>query len=233
MKISEMNWSQVEAYLRHDNRAVVPLGSTEQHCQLSLSVDSILAEKVALEAAEPLMVPVFPVLAYGITPYFMAYPGTISISVATYAAVVRDILTSLYLTGFRKVLLCNGHGGNLPAQTVAIEFMAAHPGMAIRFHNWWNAPRTFAAVQQIDTVASHASWMENFPWTRLPNLKLPDHAKPMIDLEQMRMRDPAGVRDMLGDGNFGGLYQRSDADMLAVWNVAVAETRALIEGPWA
>ena len=233
MKISEMNWSQIEACLRHDNRAVVPLGSTEQHCQLSLSVDSILAEKVALEAAEPLMVPVFPVLAYGITPYFMAYPGTISISMATYAAVVRDILTSLYQTGFRKVLLCNGHGGNLPAQTVAIEFMAAHPGMAVRFHNWWNAPKTFAAVQQIDTVASHASWMENFPWTRLPNLKLPDHAKPMIDLEQMRMRDPAGVRDMLGDGNFGGLYQRSDADMMAIWNVAVAETRALIEGPWA
>jgi creatinine amidohydrolase len=45
--------------------------------------------------------------------------------------------------------------------------------------------------------------------------------------------DPAGVRAMLGDGNYGGLYQRSDADMLAIWAVAVEETRALIEGPWA
>lgn len=233
MKIGEMNWSQVEAYLKHDDRAVVPLGSTEQHCGLSLSVDSILSERVALEAAEPLMVPVFPVLAYGITPYFMAYPGTVSIGLAAYSAVVGDILSSLYRAGFRKILLCNGHGGNSPAQTVGIEFMAAHPGSSVRFHNWWNAPKTFACVQTIDKVASHASWMENFPWTRLPNLELPDHQKPMIDLERMRLKDPAGVRDYLGDGNFGGYYQRSDAEMLEIWQIAVEETRALIEGPWA
>ena len=63
MKISEMNWSQVEDYLKHDDRAILPLGSTEQHGFLSLSVDSILAERVSLEAAEPAGVPVFPVVA--------------------------------------------------------------------------------------------------------------------------------------------------------------------------
>ena len=47
MKISEMNWLQVEEYLKSDDRAVVPLGCTEQHAYLSLSVDSILAERVA------------------------------------------------------------------------------------------------------------------------------------------------------------------------------------------
>lgn len=233
MKISEMNWGQVEDYLRHDDRAVVPLGSTEQHAQLSLSVDSILSENVAVEAAEPLGVPVFPVLAYGITPYFMAYPGTVTLRLATYAAIIRDILDSLHRFGFRRILLCNGHGGNAPAQTVAIEWMGDHPGAAVRFHNWWNAPKTLAKVQAIDPVASHASWMENFPWTRLPNLRLPDGQKPMIDLERMRLRDPAAVRDYLGDGNFGGLYQRPDADMLAIWAIAVAETRALLEGHWA
>ena len=232
MKIAEMNWMQVESYLAHDDRAVVPLGSTEQHSHLSLSVDSILSERVALEAAEPLMVPVFPVVAYGLTPYFMDYPGTVSLSLATYAGLIRDILTSLYASGFRKILLCNGHGGNQPAQTVAIEFIAAHPDVSIRFHNWWNAPQTFAAVQAIDKVASHASCMENFPWTRLPNLKLPEHQKPMIETDRMRLKSPKGVREFLGDGNFGGLYQRSDEDMLAIWKVAVEETRALIEGPW-
>ncbi|MET0531307.1 MAG: creatininase family protein, partial [Microvirga sp.] len=76
MKINDMNWLQVEEYLKSDDRAVVPLGSTEQHAFLSLSVDSILAERVATEAAAPIGVPVFPVLAYGITPYFGAFPGT-------------------------------------------------------------------------------------------------------------------------------------------------------------
>ena len=70
-----MNWQQIEAYLRKDDRAVLPLGSTEQHAQLSLSVDSILSERVAAEAAEPLGVPVFPVVAYGLTPYFWPIPA--------------------------------------------------------------------------------------------------------------------------------------------------------------
>ena len=46
-----MNWLQVEHYLASDDRAVVPLGSTEQHAYLSLSVDSILSERVAVDAA--------------------------------------------------------------------------------------------------------------------------------------------------------------------------------------
>ena len=43
----------------------------------------------------------------------------------------------------------------------------------------------------------------------------------MIDTELMRLKDPKGVRAMLGDGTFGGLYHRPDEDMLAIWSVAV------------
>ena len=232
MTISALNWSQVEAYLETDDRAVLPLGSTEQHAGLSLSVDSILSERVATEAAAPLGVPVFPAQPYGITPYFLAYPGSISLRVSTYLALVRDVLDSLHGQGFRRILMVNGHGGNAPAGALAIEWMADHPGTAVKFHNWWNAPETFAKVQAIDPVASHASWMENFPWTRLPGVAQPDVRKPMVDFDRMRVMAPPAVRDLLGDGNFGGLYQRPDADMLALWEVAVAETRAVLEGPW-
>lgn len=233
MKISEMNWSQVEAYLQRDDRAVLPLGSTEQHAGLSLSVDSILSERVGAEAAEPLGVPVFPVVAYGITPYFLAYPGTVSLRVETYARLVQDILDSLHRTGFRRILIVNGHGGNQPAQSVATEWMTTHPGTAVKFHSWWNAPETWAKVQSIDAQASHASWMENFPWTRLAGVDQPTQRKPMIESARMRVMDPEAVRRYLGDGNFGGYYQRPDEELLAIWQVAVAETRALLEGPWA
>lgn len=232
MRICDMNWIQVEGYLRSDDRCVLPLGSTEQHGLLSLSVDSILSERVAAEAAEPLHVPVFPVLPYGLTPYFQDYPGSVSLRMETYIHILRDILDGLYHSGFRRILLCNGHGGNAPAGNFAVEWMADHPGAKVRFHSWWNAPRTWAMVQRTDTVASHASWMENFPWTRLANLRGPEEPKPMVDLDGLRLQDPAGVRRMLGDGNYGGLYQRSDEEMLAIWAVAVEETRALIEGPW-
>ena len=92
MRIADMNWMMVEEYLTRDDRCVLPLGSTEQHAYLSLSVDSILAERLAIESAEPLGVPVFPVLAYGITPYFRAFPGTITLRMQTYLSILRDIL---------------------------------------------------------------------------------------------------------------------------------------------
>ena len=69
-----MNWMQVEQYLRNDDRAVLPIGSTEQHSHLRLTVDCILPERVAADAAEPLGIPVFPVVAYGVTRYRRSIP---------------------------------------------------------------------------------------------------------------------------------------------------------------
>src|SRR5437868_15495127 len=92
MRISEINWTMVEEYLKRDDRCVLPLGSTEQHASLSLSVDSILAERLATEVAELAGVPVFPVLAYGITPYFRASPGTITLRLAPSIAGGGDLL---------------------------------------------------------------------------------------------------------------------------------------------
>ncbi|HSS18040.1 MAG TPA: creatininase family protein, partial [Candidatus Dormibacteraeota bacterium] len=197
MRVSEMNWMMMEEYLKRDDRALLPLGSTEQHAYLSLSVDSILAESLAVEAAEPLGIPVFPVLAYGITPYFRAFPGTITLRVETYLSLLRDILDVMAEQGFKRILIVNGHGGNTPAQGLIREWMADHAGLRIKFHNWWNAPRVWAQVQAIDSVASHASWMENFPWTRLENVEIPREQKPMSDLDKLRRLDPKSLRQYL------------------------------------
>ena len=223
-----MNWMQVEQYLQRDDRAILPLGSTEQHSHLRLTVDCILPERVAVEAAEPLGIPVFPVVPYGVTPYFREFPGTISLRVETHLHVVRDILDSVAHSGFRRILIVNGHGGNGAVQQLAQEWTAEHPGCRVIFHNWWNAPERWAKVQEIDPVASHGSWMENFPWTRLPGVDMPTTTRTMIDHEHLRTLDPVAVRDYIGDGNFGGRYQRSDVEMHALWAVAVAETRALL-----
>jgi creatinine amidohydrolase len=232
MRISEMNWMMVEEYLGRDDRAVLPLGCTEQHAYLSLSTDSILAERLAVEAAEPLGVAVFPVLAYGITPYFRAFPGTITLRVETYMSVVRDVLNAMAEQEFKRILVVNGHGGNIPAQGFVGEWMADHPGARVKFHNWWNAPKVWAQVQAIDPVASHASWMENFPWTRLEKVSVPKEQKPMSDLEKLRRLDPKSVREHLKDGNYGGLYQRGDEEMMKIWRTGVEETRALLTDAW-
>ena len=234
MKIAEMSWSQVEAYLRDDDRCAVPLGSVEQHANLSLAVDAILSERVAVEAAEPLGVPVFPAIAYGITPYFLAYPGSVSLRVE-------------HLRGARFATSWTACAAAASGACCSSTAMAATSRRARWRSSTWPITRrcrsgstiggarraTFAKVQEIDQVASHASWMENFPWTRLAGVVQPSQRKPMIDLDRMRLMSPEKVRAYLGDGNFGGYYERPDEDMLAIWQVAVAETRALLEGPWA
>jgi len=210
---------QLEAQLERDDRIVLPLGSTEQHAYLSLATDSILAERVAVEAADPLGVPVLPALAYGLTPYFAAYPGSPSVGTGNYLAFVAEILTSLRGQGFSRFLLVNGHGGNAPVHELASERVVVH--------DWWRAPKTLAVIQEIDPHASHASWMESFPWTRLPGVALPPGAKPPTPRTQ---DDPRKVREELGEGSFGGFWARPEADVLRVWETGVAETREALAG---
>jgi creatinine amidohydrolase len=232
MRIADMSWMQVRDHVAKDDRAVLPIGSTEQHAYLSLAVDSILSEHVAVEAAEPLEIPVFPVINYGLTPSFVAYPGTVTLRIATLCALLMDVLDGIVASGFRRIVIVNGHGGNTPAHGAVLEWLGRNHGCQVKWHNWWNAPKTWAKAVEIDPVASHASWLENFPWTRLPGVVQPPGQKPMMDLGRFSQLDPVAKKALLGDGNYGGLYERSDEDMMAMWRVAVAETRALMRDGW-
>ena len=232
MKIAEMTWMQVDEYLQSDDRCVLPLGSTEQHAYISLATDSILSERVALEAADPLGVPVFPVLSYGMTPYFMGYPGTVSISPNTYEQILQEILGSVRKHGFRRILVVNGHGGNSPARPAVEAWAARRGGVELIWHNWWKSPDVRGAVDEIDPAASHASWMETFPWTRVDGVELPQQHKPSVDLSDRDEISLQRFRELIGDGSFGGWYERPDEEMHAIWSVAVRETRARLESGW-
>ena len=230
MRVRDLNWFQLEEYLRSDDRIVLPIGSTEQHAYLSLETDNILAGRVAEEAAEPLGVPVLPVLAYGLTPSFGAYPGSPTLRAGTLVAVVQDLLDSLRAQGFRRILIVNGHGGNAPADAARREWGAAHDDAEALFHNWWIGPRVRQLVQELDPGASHASWMENFPWTRLDGVALPQERKE--PLRQPLPASQARMRAIAGDGQYGGFYALPDADVLRVWTAGVEETRELLEHGW-
>jgi creatinine amidohydrolase len=222
----------VEEYLTREDRVVLPLGSTEQHGYLSLETDNILAEGVSAEAAEPLGVLVLPVVPYGLTPSFAAYPGSPSLRVATYVAVLRDLLDSLHGQGFRRFLLVNGHGGNLPAFGLVREWAADNPQAQAIFHSWWSSERVQAAAREVDPQPSHANWFENFPWTRLAGVELPKEPKPPLDQAAYRAAGPAEVRELLGDGVFKGAYELPDEDVARVWQAGVAEVREVLEDGW-
>jgi creatinine amidohydrolase len=156
MRIAEMDWRMVEDWVRRDDRAVLPIGGTEQHGGLSLATDAILAEYVAVQAAEPLGIPVFPALPFGLAPGYSAFPGTVTLRLKTFAAVLTDVLDSLKRSGFRRVLLVNGPAGNHPAAAAAQEWMMDNPDARVRVHDWWAAPRVTERISAIDPVAGHA-----------------------------------------------------------------------------
>lgn len=232
MKIAEMTWMQVEAYLEKDDLCVLPLGSTEQHAHISLATDSILSERLALEAAQPLGVPVFPVLAYGITPYFMGYPGTVTVSMNTYEQLLKDILGSIRRHGFRRIFILNGHGGNSSALAAVETWVSQQDGTEVLWHNWWKSRAVRKAVDKIDSHASHASWMETFPWTRVAGVSVPKGHKPTVDISGREEIPFERLRKILGDGSFGGWYERSDEEMKNIWSIAINESRAKLESGW-
>jgi creatinine amidohydrolase len=234
VRVFDTNWMQIEEYLRRDDRVVLPTGSTEQHGYLSLGTDAILAERVSVEAAEPLGVPVLPVLPFGMAPYWMAFPGSVSLRLSTYIEVLRDILDGLEAQGFRRIAIVNGHGGNAPVTGFIREWLnqPREERVQVLYHSWYNAPQTAAAASQFDREQMHGSWVENFPWTRLPGIDVPAQPRLAVSRELITQLDAQRIRTALPDGMMGGSYVRPDEDMNVVWDAGVAEVRELIESGW-
>ena len=156
---------------------MLPIGSTEQHGQLSLCVDAILAERVSVEAAQPARGAGFSGHQLRVDAQLRRLRRTVTLRLSTLCALVCDVLDGMVHGGFRQIVIVNGHGGNGPAHGAVLEWLDRNRGVQVKWHNWYNAPETWAKVKAIDPVASHASWMENFPWTRLPGVIPPTGPK--------------------------------------------------------
>lgn len=130
---------------------VLPLGAVEQHgLHMPLGTDTMLAAAVAEGAARQLAgtVPVLllPPPWYGYSPHHMSFPGTVTLSSATFMAMVKDIAGSVLAHGFRRLALVNGHGGNVSV----LDVVASDLGHA------WHRRARIAAVTYFALVAHRA-----------------------------------------------------------------------------
>ena len=132
--MSEVSWERLKAHelraLAAQNAAViVPLASIEQHGpHLPTMTDTRIGREVAFRAAHKAYatrpVLVTPVVWSGLSEHHMTFGGTITLTPATFHALVHDIVASLVRLGFRDVLLSNSHGGNHIAMQHAAESLA-------------------------------------------------------------------------------------------------------------
>ncbi|MFC6824933.1 creatininase family protein [Halopelagius fulvigenes] len=116
MQIQNATWTEVRD--TDTNLAMVPIGSTEQHGpHAALSTDTLNAETIAETAADQLDEPVVvsPAVPVSIAEEHRQFSGTLWTSESTFRSYVRDIVKSLAFHGFDRVVLVNGHGGNVAA----------------------------------------------------------------------------------------------------------------------
>ncbi len=223
MRFEDLNWMDVESYLKTDDRVIIITGATEQHAYLSLLTDILIPSKVALAVAEREKVLIAPPLNFGISEHFSSFPGTITLSKPTFDTVLTEVVQSLLYQGFGGFLFMNGHGGNtLPA---LIEDMQLDGHARIEWYNWWRSPVVAAFGQEHGLKLDHANWGENFPFNRVA--ESPKGEKPMVNLGYLA--DGQAVRDVLGDGNYGGPYQVDDALMNELFNRVVDEATGLMQ----
>lgn len=117
--LAEMTWPEVQARFKEVDVALLPVGSTEQHGpHLPLDTDAFDAKYLAQRVAEACTDPkplVLPLIPYGVSYHHEDFSGTLSISPRTLTRLVYEIGMSAARHGVTKLVIINGHGGNIPA----------------------------------------------------------------------------------------------------------------------
>lgn len=220
MRLQDLNWMDVERYLKEDDRIILITGSTEQHAYLSLMTDILIPQHIADAAAKRLNILVAPPLNFGVSFIFRDFPGTITLTRDVFDLVMFDMVESLAHHGFRRFYICNGHGGNsLP------ERVKSYPDIQVVWYDWWRSPASAAYAQSHNLRILHANWGENFPFNRVA--ESPDNIKDMVNIGEIQT--PKDARKILGDGSFGGMYEVNDSIMQGLFDTVVEEFAALIE----
>jgi len=210
MRLEDLNWMDVEKYLQQDDRLMLVTGSTEQHGYLSLLTDIRIPLALADAVSQATGVLVAPPLNFGVAPYFLAYPGTLSLRAATLCSAMEDIVRSAYGHGFKRILVVNGHGGNSPARSHLQEVNNTLPDLRLDWYDWWLSPSVEAVARKHNLRPSHANWLEAFSFTIVG--EMPDAIKPAPTIPSAIM-DAKTARSVYGDGSFGGAYRASEGVM--------------------
>jgi creatinine amidohydrolase len=120
--LGEMTNPEVEAFLAHHHKVIVPVGSTEQHGPHGpLLTDALVPTEVARRIASRVNALVAPTINYSLSYPHAGFVGVVHIGIPTFMSLIEDICVGLATAGFRKIVFLNGHYDN----TYAIAYACA------------------------------------------------------------------------------------------------------------
>ncbi|WP_254274553.1 creatininase family protein [Haloarcula marina] len=184
MHLTRSTWTEMDEV--DTDLALLPVGSTEQHGpHAPLGTDTLNAEAVADAAAERYEAPVVvaPAVPVAVAEEHRAFTGTLWTSESTFRAYVRDIVGSLAAHGWDRVVLVNGHGGNVSA-------LGEVCGRIVRHDDAYAVPFTWFDEVDAEVNMGHGGPLET---------ALLQHANPETVREDRLEEAAAGGSDRWGD----------------------------------
>lgn len=152
----------LRALAKNDCVVIVPVASTEQHGpHLPTQVDCLLVSEIAKlagkKASGNLDTLITPVIWTGLAEHHMSLGATISLDFSCFHAIILGVCRSLVRNGFKKILLLNGHGGNIAALTVIVNEIAPLLNAPIATATYWLlAERSFKEILEVQANVRHA-----------------------------------------------------------------------------
>jgi creatinine amidohydrolase len=160
--LHEMSWSEAKEYFANNDIVILPVGSNEQHGPANpLGTDHLIAKSLAEEVAKRTGVLCLQVIPFGVSSHHKQFWGTIYISPKTFKKYVKETCLSLNYCGVRKIVVVNGHGGNLAALSESARELREE-GIFVSIFQWWTAtpkllPELFTAEERRHAGAEETS----------------------------------------------------------------------------
>jgi creatinine amidohydrolase len=157
VRMNDLSWEQFrERVPSACDLVIVPVGTIEAHGAIPLGTDTMIPEALAADLAPKLNGLVAPPIAYGVTNTLLPYPGSTTVSSATFAAYLFEATAGLVDAGFRRVILLNGHGGqSSEVGSVVARLWNEKRAYAVAVE-WWGFAEALAAELYPGTISGHA-----------------------------------------------------------------------------
>ncbi len=140
-RYEEFTWPEIREAVAQNRVAVLPVGTIEQHGpHLPLNTDVLTSSEISRLAVkrEPEQAVLLPPVQYSFNEHHLDFPGTIAVEGQTVIEYVTCVGRSLAYHGFRKILLVNGHGSNVPFLDVAARNVTNQSEAVCAMVPWWN-----------------------------------------------------------------------------------------------
>lgn len=162
-ELARLTSPEARVALERARLALVAIGSCEQHGpHLSLDTDAAIAEAFAARLARDLgeIALLCPALPYGLSEHHMAFAGTLTLRPETLLALLSDLVESLAAWGLRRVLVVNGHGGNIDAIRLAARAARRDRASLVAGIMWAQLASDAIAERTSSTRYGHACEIE-------------------------------------------------------------------------